>query len=75
MDDAPPQPAEGARDTVRCSACVHYFITHDPVFPYGCRALNFKSWRQPMLDVIEASGRPCLYFQPKRQGGGPGGGA
>lgn len=70
MDDATSPPVEGARDTVRCTACVHYFITHDPVFPYGCRTLNFKSWRQPMLDVIEASGQPCLYFRAKRRDGG-----
>ncbi len=52
----------------RCTACRHYFITHDPQFPYGCRALDFKSWRQPMLDVLESSGRPCLYFRPKESG-------
>lgn len=69
MDDTrkPPQAGE---QTVRCTACVHYFITHDLRFPYGCRRLDFKSWRQPMLDVLESSGRPCLYFLAKRRGGG-----
>jgi len=50
----------------RCSRCAHYYITHDMTFRYGCRALDFKSRRQPMLDVIEASGQPCLYFQAKK---------
>lgn len=64
--DAPP-PDESR--TVRCIACVHYFVTHDPSFPHGCRALEFRSWRSPMLDVLEASGQPCLYFQEKRRSG------
>ncbi len=48
-----------------CRDCVHYYITHDVSFPYGCRAMDFKSRRQPALDVLEASGAPCLAFQPK----------
>ena len=51
-----------------CNNCTHYYITHDAHFRYGCRALDFKSQRQPILDVIEASGQPCLYFQEKKQG-------
>lgn len=53
----------------RCTACQHYFITHDTSFPHGCRALDFKSWRLPMLDVLESSGQPCMYFQGKRREG------
>lgn len=49
----------------KCHRCAHYYITHDPVFPYGCRALGFKSGRQPCLDVLAASGEPCRYFQAK----------
>jgi len=48
-----------------CKGCTHYYITHDVSFRYGCRALNFKSQRQPVLDVIAASGQPCLYFSRK----------
>lgn len=50
----------------RCNRCMHYYITHDEVFPYGCRALDFKSRRQPVRDVIESSGQTCLYFQVKK---------
>jgi hypothetical protein len=49
----------------RCNRCIHYFITHDVNFPYGCNAMDFKSARQPILDVIASSGQPCLYFQEK----------
>ncbi|KPC51891.1 hypothetical protein [Amantichitinum ursilacus] len=48
-----------------CTRCAHYHITYDPKFPYGCRALNFKSKRKPQLDVIEASLQPCMTFMPK----------
>lgn len=54
------------RDTaLSCKRCACYYITHDPAFPYGCRALEFKSRRQPCLDVLEASGQPCRYFRGK----------
>ena len=53
----------------RCRHCGHYYITHDPSFPYGCRALDFKSRQAPIREVKEASGRDCLYFKPRS---GPG---
>jgi hypothetical protein len=64
-----PSPTDAPPRDVRCTRCAHYFITHDPAFPYGCRALDFKSWRPPMLDVLESSGQPCLYFQAREAGG------
>ena len=51
---------------VRCTACAHYYVTHEVPFPHGCRALEFKSARLPMQDVLNASGRHCLVFVPKR---------
>jgi len=51
-----------------CNNCTHYYITHDANFRYGCRALDFKSQRQPILDVIEASGQRCHYFRKKERG-------
>jgi hypothetical protein len=48
-----------------CQQCEHYYITHDASFPYGCRSMNFKSKRLPMLDVMEASNAWCLRFQPR----------
>jgi len=55
-------PGRGAPD---CGKCTHYYITYDPIFPYGCRALGFKGKRKPHLDVLEASGAPCLAFLSK----------
>jgi len=46
-----------------CAGCQHHFITYDPYFPYGCRAMNFKSRRPPYLDVCEASGMACQLFR------------
>jgi len=59
---------EPADKPAGCNDCIHYYITHDANFRYGCRALDFKSQRQPILDVIEASGQQCHYFQKKERG-------
>ena len=59
---------EPAGKPTDCNDCTHYYITHDANFRYGCRALDFKSQRQPILDVIEASGQQCHYFQKKERG-------
>ncbi len=48
-----------------CNNCIHYFITHEANFRYGCHALGFKSRRMPVLDVIEASGQQCHFFKKK----------
>jgi hypothetical protein len=50
-----------------CSACIYYYITHDASFPYGCRALDFKSKQKPKQAVLEASGKPCLAFELRRK--------
>jgi hypothetical protein len=52
-------------DTKLCLQCAYYFITYEPRFPYGCRALNFKSRRVPCNEVFEASGTNCLMFESK----------
>ncbi|MDP3439665.1 MAG: hypothetical protein U0989_15975 [Azonexus sp.] len=55
----------GNEKPVRCNQCAHHYITHDPRFPYGCRALGFKSQQQPIRVVMEASAQQCHYFQRK----------
>lgn len=50
---------------LHCRACAHYYITHDARFPYGCRAMDFKSKRLPLQEVREATGRDCLTFSAK----------
>ena len=42
-----------------CKDCVHFYVTHDPNFPYGCRRMDFKSRRYPYYVVQEATGQPC----------------
>lgn len=51
-----------------CNRCAAYFITHDPAFPYGCRAMGFSSRRLPCREVLAASGVACRYYQPKPAG-------
>lgn len=48
-----------------CRRCQHLFITHDPRFPYGCRAMDFKSKNLPHLAVEQASHGQCLRFAAK----------
>ncbi len=60
MDSRPARP-----QAPLCTRCAHYYITHDVSFPHGCRALDFKSRRPPILEVQDASGLECQYFLAK----------
>jgi hypothetical protein len=53
------------KEKVGCFQCKHFFITWDPKFPRGCRALGFKSKEMPYRMVYEASGMDCLKFEKK----------
>ncbi len=59
-----------------CRTCRNYYITHDTSAPYGCRALGFKSKKNPAAVVYEASGMQCQLYaaRKKRSPGGTGGG-
>ena len=50
---------------INCPSCAHYFITHEASFPYGCRAMGFKSKQLPSLAVVAATAEPCQSFQAK----------
>ena len=51
----------------QCIQCIHYFISHDPDKPYGCRAMAFKCRINPARLVYQSSGIACqLYTQKKR---------
>ncbi|MFZ5774486.1 MAG: uracil-DNA glycosylase [Thermodesulfobacteriota bacterium] len=52
-----------------CRACRHFYITHQPAHPYGCRAMGFISARLPASVVQENSGLPCQGFSPKPRHG------
>ncbi len=51
--------------TVNCNKCCHFYITWDKNFPYGCRAMGFKSKEMPSLAVLKNSERECLLFKDK----------
>lgn len=58
-----------------CIKCVHYFITYEPARPYGCRAMGFKSKKNPATVVFENSGIECqLFLARKKDSGGSGSG-
>lgn len=59
---------ETAASAESCPNCRHYFITHEVAFPYGCRALAFKSRRLPSYEVLAASDAPCQAFAAKARG-------
>ena len=50
---------------VNCYRCRHFYITHEPAHPYGCRALAFKSRQLPAVAVRASSGMACQLFDPK----------
>jgi hypothetical protein len=53
---------------INCFFCEHFYITYEPKFPYGCRAMGFKSARMPAVDVFNASGMDCTLFVRKERG-------
>ena len=53
---------------IDCRKCRHYYITWDKKFPYGCKAIGFKSAKSPSLEVYAASGQVCLQFEDKTAG-------
>lgn len=54
-----------------CMACRHFYVTYEPAFPYGCRALGFKSAQYPAITVFASSGMHCQLFTRKPTGQPP----
>jgi hypothetical protein len=52
---------------IDCFSCIHFFITYDQVFPYGCKAAGFKSQIMPCKDMFANSGILCQLFQEKKK--------
>lgn len=48
-----------------CYRCIHFYITHEPSHPYGCRAMGFKSAQLPSITVYGSSGMDCQLFSRK----------
>ena len=52
---------------IDCNQCRYYYITWDKTFPYGCKAIGFKSKQLPSVEVRASSGCDCLLFKKKIQ--------
>ncbi|MBI3793795.1 MAG: uracil-DNA glycosylase [Nitrospinae bacterium] len=50
-----------------CFECAHHHITWDAKFPYGCKAIGFKSRVMPSAEVRQNSGESCLAFTPSKK--------
>jgi len=50
------------RQRVSCFSCRHFYVTWDPAFPRGCRAMGFKGRQLPGEVVRRASGVACMLF-------------
>ena len=59
-----------------CRGCRHYYVTHEPQRPHGCRAFGFVAPEMPARIVERESGRACALREeppaprPKKRGGG-----
>lgn len=62
-------PKESKNADPDCFKCAHHHITWDAAFPYGCKAIGFKSRLVPALEVRRTSGEKCLLFEPSNKTG------
>jgi hypothetical protein len=53
---------------IDCRRCNFFYITWDKRFPYGCKAMGFKTALMPSMEVRQASGVGCLRFEPRKDG-------
>jgi hypothetical protein len=54
-------------ERIDCFKCRYMQVTWDRNFPYGCRAMGFKSKVAPSMEVFRSSGMKCMQFQPKER--------
>lgn len=52
-------------ERIDCRQCNFFYITWDKKFPYGCKAMGFKTRFMPSIEVRQASGIACLRFELK----------
>jgi hypothetical protein len=58
---------KNSTDNPNCNHCRHFYITWDAKMPYGCRAMGFKSQRQPASEVLDIDGSPCVSFNDRSE--------
>ena len=56
---------EQGTNKINCNKCKYFYITWEKEFPYGCKAMGFKSKNMPNRVTREVSQRQCLSFEPK----------
>jgi hypothetical protein len=52
---------------IHCLTCKYYYITWDQKYPYGCKAMGFKSNTMPCLDTLRLSGQRCCSYENKTE--------
>jgi len=53
---------------IDCHKCIYYYVTWNPNFPHGCRAMGFKSRRYPINEVRNImNGKDCLLFAARKK--------
>jgi len=52
-------------EKIECRKCIHYFITWDQRFPYGCKLYEVKSRQMPSIIVYQSLGSKCPNFVKK----------
>lgn len=63
----PDRGQQAGRPGINCFSCSHFYITYEKGFPYGCRAMGFKSRLIPSREVYESSGKECQFFSKKER--------
>jgi hypothetical protein len=48
-----------------CLKCKHYFVTHNPSSPRGCKKFAMQSSKFPSQIVREQSGKECMAYEQK----------
>ena len=54
---------QGGDMRLSCQGCRHFFVTHDPHRPWGCRNFGFKGKNLPAEIVYLSTGMQCAYYQ------------
>ena len=52
--------------SIHCLRCVHYYSTHDPALPRGCRQYRFKTKNIPSIIVKKETGEDCLSYTKRK---------
>ncbi len=54
-----------SRPAPACARCRHYWVTHQPATPHGCRVFGILSARLPSVEIRMATGQDCSAFEER----------